>query len=219
MNWDGLKPQIVEAAAQLRKKGFTFSAMYDHIGEQLGIPGQAIKSQFKLESSGSTRKDGTPGVKAKPRAQRRAHRANNTYNRNSERNANTRTRAENRRSRAKQALIKSRGMNADHINELWITKSTRQNSTPEEFKRVQKVYPMGDDPRNIQQLTQKDNITKHRQWKRLQKYLGEAERARPSARMGAGGGGEDLEVAPRSEQLGFRTIEPWMQPDRASWRK
>lgn len=122
--------------------------------------------------------------------------------------------------------IRSRGRNADHIRELWQTNETYMNSTPEEFNRTLKAYPQGNDPRNIQSLTEEQNIAKRAGSYRVQRALKRMETKSPSTsyqRVGTGGAPavqavrpssamgavrEDLEVGTRSEQLGFIPIDP-----------
>ena len=84
-------------------------------------------------------------------------------------------------SAAKQQAIRDAGQIPDHLNEQWIVNQTRQSSTPEEFERIQQVYPMGQDPENIQPLdTQSENTKKTSDWRKVQRSLGQAEATRPS---------------------------------------
>jgi hypothetical protein len=191
-----LKKQITAAALELRRQGKSWNEMYGTLEKRLAIPD--LRSQIKIESSGTKTEDGVQKPKLKNRRTRQENRRSATFRRNAEEAANQLSPQKRKLFLNKQAKIKARGMQADHINELWITKSTRENTSPEQFKRIQQKYPMGNDPANIQQLTREQNLAKHREWKALQKHLG---------KMSAPVDEENLPT--RSEQLGFKTIEPW----------
>lgn len=91
------------------------------------------------------------------------------------------TKEQRAESAAKQQAIRDAGQIPDHLNEQWIVNQTRQSSTPEEFQRIQQVYPMGQDPENIQPLdTQSENTKKTSDWRKVQRSLGQAEATRPS---------------------------------------
>jgi len=191
-----LKKQITAAALELRRQGMSWDEMYGTLEKKLAIPN--LRNQIKIESRGTYTEDGVQKPKLKNRAGRRAHRSAAESRRRAAESAQKLSPEKQAVSRKKIGMIKSRGMQADHINELWMTKSTRENTSPEQFKRIQQKYPMGNDPRNIQQLTGEQNRAKHREWKALQKHLG-----RTSAPV------DEEKLPTRSEQLGFKTIEPW----------
>jgi len=85
--------------------------------------------------------------------------------------------------RQKASIIRQQGKVPDHYNENWLVKLTKENTTPEEFDRISKVYPMGDEPDNIRPIdTQSLNTKKTNDGRKLQRHLGSMEAVNPSAR-------------------------------------
>jgi len=192
------KRQLNARATRLKAEGKTPGQIADEL--------KIDRSKWRFKSRGGGK------VSLESVEQRKKAKSSYQKTRQSNIRMSTPKKADSTKALKKTMLIRKRGMEADHIAPVSRTGNAMREMTPKRRgmyrSRMNRAkIPMGDTAENLQALTGQANRLKEVQYQNLDRHLKRLSGRPMKAGMLAPAGGDDLEVAPRSEQLGFKPIE------------
>lgn len=191
------KRQLNARATRLKAEGKNPSQIADEL--------KIDRSQWRFKSRGGGK------VSLESVAQRKKAKSSYEKTRQSNIRMSTPKKADMTKATKKTMMIRNRGMEADHIAPVSRTGNALREMTGKRrgiyrARMNRAKVPLGDTAENLQALTPEANRTKEVQYQQLDRHLKRLS-GRPMRAGMLGPAPGDVEVAPRSEQLGFKPIE------------